>query len=231
MVDRHELQVEIADLQPGVVADDLQHRLAGQPVLLELGLDQRQGELAAVERQVRTLTQQVGHGADVVLVAVGEHQRHHVVEAVLDELEGRQQQVDTGMVVLGEQHAAVDQQQLPVDLETRHVPPDVSQPAQRDDTQGAGSEGGRGLQAGRGHLDSLAHRRSPLRSSTGVAAVSPDSSVGGTVQRRWTPGWDAARPVAHPFGRWTRRVAGGAVRRTWTDDRTPAGAHPMTRPA
>ncbi len=43
------------------------------PVLLQLGLDQRQGEPRAEQRDVRLLAQQVGHGADVVLVAVGEH--------------------------------------------------------------------------------------------------------------------------------------------------------------
>ena len=54
------------------------------------------------------LAQQVRHGADVVLVAVGQHQRVDVVEAVPDRVEVGQDQVDAGMVLLGEEHPAVD---------------------------------------------------------------------------------------------------------------------------
>ena len=42
---------------------------------LQLGLEQRQRQPRADERDVGLLAQQVGHGADVVLVAVGEHDR------------------------------------------------------------------------------------------------------------------------------------------------------------
>jgi hypothetical protein len=51
------------------------------------------------------------------------------------------------MVVLGEQHAAVDQQDLSVDLEGGHVPPDVPQASQRDDPERSGGERRRGLQS------------------------------------------------------------------------------------
>jgi hypothetical protein len=48
------------------------------------------------------------------------------------------------VVVLREQHAAVDEKQLPVDLEAGHVPADVAKTAQRDDPQGGGIEWRRG---------------------------------------------------------------------------------------
>ena len=60
---------------------DLQ-RVGLDPVLAQLGLDQRQGQPGADERDVRSLAQEVGHGADVVLVPVGEDDRLDGVEAV-----------------------------------------------------------------------------------------------------------------------------------------------------
>ena len=44
-------------------------------------------------------------------------------------------QVDAGVVVLGEQHAAVDDQQPVVVLEDGHVAADLAEPAERDDPQ------------------------------------------------------------------------------------------------
>ena len=75
---------------------------------LQLGLDQGEGEPRADQRDVRALAQQVRHRADVVLVAVGEHDRLDVVEAVPQVGEVRQDQVDAGLVLLREQHPAVD---------------------------------------------------------------------------------------------------------------------------
>ena len=63
--------------------------------------------------------QQVRHGADVVLVAVREDDAYDVVEPVADVVEVGQDQVDAGLVVLGEEHAAVDDEQLAVDTRRR----------------------------------------------------------------------------------------------------------------
>ena len=81
------------------------------------------------------LAQEVRRGADVVLVAVGEHQRLDVVEPVPDRVEVGEDQVDAGLVVLGEQHAAVDDQQPAVVLEDGHVATDLAETAERDDPQ------------------------------------------------------------------------------------------------
>ena len=79
----------------------------------------------------RALAQQVRHRADVVLVAVGEHQRLDVVEPVPDRVEVGQDQVDAGVVLLGEQHPAVDDQQPAVVLEDGHVAADLAEAAER----------------------------------------------------------------------------------------------------
>ena len=107
------------------------------PVLAQLRLDQRQGQPGADQRDVRSLAQQVRHPADVVLVAVGEDDRVDVVQARADVVEVRQDQVDAGLVVLGEQHAAVDDEQPAGVLEDRHVAADLAEAAERDDAEAA----------------------------------------------------------------------------------------------
>ncbi len=71
----------------------------------------------------------------MVLVPVREHQRVDVVQPVLDGREVRQDQVHAGRVVLGEQHAAVNDQQPAVVLEHGHVPADLADAAERHDAQ------------------------------------------------------------------------------------------------
>ena len=109
VVDRDELAVE----RPGhvvVARGDLDQRRV-DPVLAQLGRDQREGEPRADQRDVLAQPQQVRDRADVVLVPVGEDDGVDVVEAVLDDAEVGQDQVDARLLGLGEQHAAVDDQQ------------------------------------------------------------------------------------------------------------------------
>ena len=79
-----------------------------------------------------SLAQQVRDAADVVLVPVGQHDGLDLVEAVPDPGEVRQDHVDAGLVLLGEQHPAVDDEQPAGMLEDGHVAPDLTEPAQRD---------------------------------------------------------------------------------------------------
>ena len=51
-----------------------------------------------------------------------------------------------GLLGLGEQHAAVDDQQPAVELEDGHVAADLAQPAERHHAQAAGGQRRRGLQ-------------------------------------------------------------------------------------
>ena len=81
------------------------------------------------------LAQQVRHRADVVLVAVGQDDRLDVVPAVPEVAEVRQDQVDAGLLGVGEQHAAVDDEQPAAVLEDRHVAADLAEAAERDDPQ------------------------------------------------------------------------------------------------
>ena len=97
--------------------------------------DQRQRELRADQRDVRTELEQERDGADVVFVRVGQHQCLDVIEAILDQTQVGQDQVDTRFVVAGKEHPAVDDQQPTEMLENRHVAADFADAAQRGDPQ------------------------------------------------------------------------------------------------
>ena len=142
------------------------------------------------DRDVAALAQQVGHRAEVVLVAVREHDGLDVVEAVPDVGEVREDQVDAGLLLLGEQHAAVDDQQPAGVLEDGHVATDLAEAAEGDDAQAAvrAARGG-GPSSGCGWL---------MRARTVTAR---------TLRGR------GRRAGPRPARGWRRRGAGGRGRR------------------
>ena len=140
VVDRDELAVERAQRLPLPLAD--LDGLRGDPVLLELGRDEGQREPGPDQGDVRPLAQQVRHGADVVLVPVREHDRVDLVEPAADPGEVGQDHVDARLVLLGEEHPAVDDQQPAGVLVDRHVAADLPQAAQRHHAQAARRQGG-----------------------------------------------------------------------------------------
>ncbi len=145
VVDREELQARTA--RAAAARPRLDFHLRGRdPVLDELALDQREREPGADQRDVGPLPQQVRHRADVVLVRVREHERVDLVQPALERGEVRQDQVDAGLVLLGEQDAAVHHEQPAGVLEDRHVAADLAEPAERDQAQATGGQRRRGPQ-------------------------------------------------------------------------------------
>ena len=143
VVDRDELAVKDAEPLAGAFTDG--QGVWRDPVLFELGFDQGQGQVGADERDVVLEAQQIGHAADVVLVAVGEHDGLDVVEAVGDGREVRQDQVDAGVVLVGEEDTAVDDEQLTGMLDDRHIAADFAEAPEGQDADGAlGERTGRG---------------------------------------------------------------------------------------
>lgn len=146
VVDRDELAVEHTD----ALALALRHfeGVRTDAVLLELRLDQREGQLGADEGDVRLQAQQIRDTTDVVLVAVREDDALDVVETVPDRGEVRQDQVDSGLLFLGEENSAVDDEQAAAVLEDRHVAADFTEAAERGDAKAALRELRRGAEFG-----------------------------------------------------------------------------------
>ena len=156
-------------------------------VLVELGRDQRQGQPRAEDGDVAALAQQVGQRADVVLVAVGQHDGVDVVEPVAEGRPVGQRDVDAGGVGLAEQHAAVDDEQpAAAGLEHRHVAADLLDAAERDDAQAARARGGGSAR--------------PVRSQTRLSSR-PQAGAGRVPRRLSVP---AAR-CRHATDRGARR--------------------------
>ena len=109
-------------------------------MLLELGIHQGQGQLGAVDRQV-DLLEQVGQGADMVLVAVGDDHAFDAILILLHIGEVGQDDVHAQHFVIGERHAAVDEEGVVPVFEQGDVLADFVQAAQ----EGQAHRGGRGL--------------------------------------------------------------------------------------
>ena len=80
--------------------------------------------------------------------------------------EVRQDQVDAGLLLLGEEHAAVDDEQAAAVLEDRHVAADLAEAAERGDPQAAlrGASAAGRVQGADDSKDSPHHARHvPLR--------------------------------------------------------------------
>src|SRR3954454_15617108 len=99
----------------------------------------------------------------MVLVPVGEDDRLDVVQPVPDVAEVGQDQVDAGLLVVGEQHAAVDDQQLAVVLEHGHVAADLPETSERDDAQAVLGQLGWQAELDVGMRRGVAHAMAPVR--------------------------------------------------------------------
>jgi hypothetical protein len=65
----------------------------------------------------------------MVLMTVGEHQTDHVAQPFADRIESRQDQINAWMIILGKQHATIDEQQLAVELDRCHVATNIAETA------------------------------------------------------------------------------------------------------
>ena len=137
MVDGEEVEAEGAQRHVAAVADLVQLDLL-ELVLLELAFDQAERQLRPEHRHVACQgLQQVRQRARVVLVAVGDDDAAQLVLALHDVAEVGQDQVDPGVVVVGEHDAGVDDDHVVAVLENGHVLADAVKPTEGDDTKGA----------------------------------------------------------------------------------------------
>ena len=148
--DGDKFEVEGADGEAIALGDDVEARVR-QAVFTQLGGDEGQGQIGSVDRNVASQLQQVGHGTDVVLVTVGEDKADDVVHALFDPGEIRQDQVDAGLGLLGEEDTTVHDQELAPVLEDVHVAADLAETSQRDHSQCA-------IFQGRGFAEVLVQR-------------------------------------------------------------------------
>ena len=101
------------------------------------------------------------------------------LQAVTDGREVRQDQVDAGLVGLGEEHPAVDDQQPARVLEDGHIAADLAEPAERDDPQsflGQRRRRGAGRDAGDSSGQGPIRRRAQSARSTAICSAVASTS-------------------------------------------------------
>ena len=129
-----QLDPERAELHRLVVRRHLPElRLAQEPVLVELRLHQPERQPRRDDDGDVHLAHEIRQPADVVLVAVREHDTADHRLAVLEIRDVAEDEVDAEMLVAREREAGVDDDDRTVRLVDGHVLPDLAQPAERDD--------------------------------------------------------------------------------------------------
>ena len=131
----HELDLERAELEL-LSGPQVLERGVAQLVLVELRTRHRHRQPAAVHRRgVAELAQDPRQRAEMILVAVGDHDRLDVVDAIAQVGEVGQDQIDPEHVGGREPQAGVDDDDPVVVLDDRHVLADLAQAAQRQHPQ------------------------------------------------------------------------------------------------
>ena len=132
---RHGVELEVERAQGGPLAGRHLDQRRVELVLLELGREHGQRQPGPVDGHVE-VAQEVGQGAHVVLVGVGEDHPDDPFRLLGQPGEVGQDDVHAGLVGVGEGQPAVDQQPGPVQLDHGAVAPDLPQPAQERDPVG-----------------------------------------------------------------------------------------------
>jgi hypothetical protein len=100
----------------------------------------------------------------VILVRMGQNKCLDIVETVLNMADVGQDEVDAGLVVTREQHAAVDDKQPTEVLKNRHIATDFADTTQCGDAQSSCCQWSRGKHW-LGHRSTAAARMSAANSS------------------------------------------------------------------
>ena len=125
----YHLNGERAELYHIAGGDLMELRAAEQPVLLELALDEADGELCAVDGDIDRL-EQVSKAADMILVAVGDDNALYLICVALDIGKIWYDQVDAGHIGIGERQTAVDKEHIVLVFIEGHILADLVEAAE-----------------------------------------------------------------------------------------------------
>ena len=134
MGERDVAEAERAEPEIALHLDRVELDLAGQPLLLELAGDQAGGERRRVERHAE-IVGEIGDGADMVLMAVGEDDAEQIVAALLDEGEIGQDQLDARISGIGEGQAEIDHHPFALAAVEIDVHADLARAAEREEEE------------------------------------------------------------------------------------------------
>jgi hypothetical protein len=141
----NQLDPEGTEAEGLVVGRDLaQLGVPQQPVLVELRLDEAEGQASRRDERDAAFAHQIGQRPDVVLVTVRQHDAADHVLALAQVGEVGQNEVDAEMLVAWKREPGVDDDDRVLRLVDGHVLPDLAETAERDDAADAHSRGSLG---------------------------------------------------------------------------------------
>ena len=133
MIHTDETDAEAADIDDVALHDGMEHR-GVDAVLFETSLEDAEREARAVDRNA-DLLEHIRQRADMILMAVREHDGLDLV-AVLEEIRDiRNHEIDAEHILLGEHQAGINEQDLILIADDRHILANLSQTAERNDLQ------------------------------------------------------------------------------------------------
>ena len=130
MRDGDELERERRQLDPSARLHDVELHLAEKLRLAELAAEHRGGERRGEDRAAQ-LTPEMGDGADVVLVRVGDDEAQQPVPPLADEAWVGHHDLDLGQLAAAEADAAIDREPAVAAAVKVQVHADLARPAQR----------------------------------------------------------------------------------------------------
>ena len=133
MVHTDETDAEAADIDDVALHDGMEHR-GVDAVLFETSLEDAEREARAVDRNA-DLLEHIRQRADMIFVAVCEHDGLDLV-AVLEEIRDiRNHEIDAEHILLREHETGINEQDLILIADDRHILANLSQTAERNDLQ------------------------------------------------------------------------------------------------
>ena len=138
--DSNEFDRQRADRDRVARADRLEAVGHVELVLLEFRFEERQCHGGAVHRPIEE-GHQVGHGADMVFMAVGEDERLDLFPSTFDERHVGNDQIDAELVGVREHDAGVDEDRRLPPRHRHHVHTELAEASQWDDLERARRHG------------------------------------------------------------------------------------------
>jgi hypothetical protein len=132
--DADEFNRERANRDAIARADRLQSIAGLDLVLLELRFDEGQRHLRPVDRPVEQ-RHHMRHGADVILVRVGEHERLDLVAPSLDERQIGNDQIHSELIGIGKHDTGVDEDRCVLPRHRHHVHAELPEASEWDDLE------------------------------------------------------------------------------------------------
>ena len=127
-------EFERSEIKAAFLGDDVQLDLVRHTFLIQFMADQASGERCCIERNTQ-VSRKVRDRADMILMAVSQHDSEQILGPVLDETEVGQHQINTGVVRVGEGHTEVDHHPFAVATIEIDVHSDLSRTTKRQEDQ------------------------------------------------------------------------------------------------